>query len=68
MPVCVSCIIFPILFLGSLTVVARNNSDSNTLVQMATINGKAIDLKAHPFVDHEDIANGGMLEFWMQSP
>ena len=68
MPVCASCIIFPTLFLGSLTVVARNNSDSNTLVQMATINGKPIDMKAHPFVDHKDIANGGVLEFWMQLP
>lgn len=67
-PVCALCCNVPYVYIGSLTVIAYNNSDSNTHVQKATINGKAIDLKGHPFVDHKDIANGGMLEFWMQLP
>lgn len=65
-----TCIFYAVLNipLGKLSVVAWNNSDSNTHVQKASINGKAIDLVGHPFIDHKDIASGGVLEFWMQLP
>lgn len=45
-------------------IVARNASDRNVYVQSAKLNGRKYDL---PFITHEEIMNGGELEFVMGS-
>ena len=46
----------------TLTIVARNNSSKNIYVQSVKLNGKRL---AKPFVEYNDIRNGGVLEFTM---
>ena len=47
---------------NTFTIKAKNVSDKNIYVQSATMNGKPLD---GLFVNHEDIMNGGILEFEM---
>ncbi len=46
------------------TIIASNNSAENRYVQSVTLNGKPL---AEPFFSHNDILNGGTLEFEMAS-
>ena len=48
----------------SLRIVAKGNSDDNIYIQSATLNGKALD---RCFITHEEIKEGGVLEFVMGS-
>ena len=47
---------------GTFTIVAHNASFENIYVQSAKLNGQVL---AHPWVTHEEITNGGTLEFEM---
>jgi putative alpha-1,2-mannosidase len=52
---------------GQLTITSYNNSNVNTKVEKAVVNNRTIDLINSPFIDHSEISNGGMLQFWMHS-
>ncbi len=47
---------------GAFTIVARNASKQNCYVKSARLNGKLLE---HPWITHEEIANGGTLELEM---
>ena len=47
---------------GDLNIIVQNNSRENVYVQGATLNGKQLTT---PFFTHDQIANGGTLEFVM---
>jgi len=44
-----------------------HNASAGVFVEKATVNGVAIDLQNHPFVDHSDLVKTGgcVLEYWM---
>ena len=44
------------------TIIANNLSDSNIYIESATLNGKQLN---ESYISHEDIINGGALEFQM---
>ncbi|WP_250435281.1 GH92 family glycosyl hydrolase [Hanstruepera flava] len=44
------------------TVIADNLSDTNIYIEYAYLNGKALE---HSYISHNDIMNGGLLEFKM---
>jgi predicted alpha-1,2-mannosidase len=44
------------------SVIAYNNSAENMYIQRAALNGKPYN---HCYIDHADIARGGVLELWM---
>ena len=44
------------------TVIARNNSAKNKFVQSVKLNGNSLE---SPFINHEDILTGSILEFEM---
>ncbi|MAM18163.1 MAG: sugar hydrolase [Gramella sp.] len=46
------------------TVTAKNQSDKNVYVKKVELNGKEL---TEPFIQHDDIMNGGELKFWMSS-
>ncbi|APU66998.1 GH92 family glycosyl hydrolase [Christiangramia flava] len=46
------------------TVIAKNQSDKNVYVKKVELNGKEL---TEPFIQHDDIMNGGELKFWMSS-
>jgi predicted alpha-1,2-mannosidase len=46
------------------TLIAKNNSPENKYVQLATLNGKALN---RPWIEHSEIINGGTLIFEMGS-
>eukprot|EP00048_Salpingoeca_helianthica_P017060 m.235483 g.235483 ORF g.235483 m.235483 type:complete len:787 (+) comp20087_c0_seq1:24-2384(+) len=50
---------------GAFTIIAHNASASNVYVQRGLINGRALSLPSHAYIDHADIARGGTLEVWM---
>ena len=43
-------------------VIAHNNSDENVYVQSVKLNGKPLE---RPYILHQEITNGGILEFEM---
>ncbi len=45
-------------------IIAHNNSEENMYIQSATLNGEALDI---PVLTHEQIVNGGKIEFEMGS-
>ncbi len=45
-------------------VIAKNQSDKNVYVKKVELNGKEL---TEPFIQHDDIMNGGELKFWMSS-
>ncbi|SHF32322.1 alpha-1,2-mannosidase, putative [Mariniphaga anaerophila] len=47
---------------STFTVIARNNSDDNIYIQKASLNGQPFD---RTWISHEEIVNGGVLEFEM---
>ncbi len=47
---------------GTFTILAHNVSNQNIYIQSAKLNGQRLD---HPWVTHEEITNGGTLEFEM---
>lgn len=47
---------------GTFEIVAKNNSATNKYIQEVRLNGKLLET---PFITHEDIVNGGTLEFTM---
>lgn len=46
------------------TIITKNNSDKNKYIQSAKLNGKVYNKS---WIDHQDIANGGILELVMGS-
>ncbi len=46
----------------SFTIVAKNNSDKNIYIQSAKLNGQTY---SKSYILHQDIVNGGTLEFEM---
>lgn len=44
------------------TIIARNNSAENVYIQQAMFNGRTLNV---PWISHEEIINGGVLEFEM---
>ncbi len=45
-------------------VIAKNQSDKNVYVKKVELNGKEL---TEPFIQHDDLMNGGELKFWMSS-